>query len=116
HDVPREKFVSEALRKFAYDDNALPIAGNQTISQPFTVAYMTSALDVMPGNKVLDVGTGSGYQTAVLCKLGAEVYTIERKAELSNSARDILGKVNCKAHFKIGDGTLGWKEHAPFDR
>lgn len=114
--VPREKFISEALRKFAYDDNALPIAGNQTISQPFTVAYMTSALQVEPGNKVLEIGTGSGYQSAILCELGADVYTIERVKDLSDTAKSLLTELGYNVHFKIGDGTLGWPTEAPFDR
>src|SRR4029434_11300628 len=80
--VPREKFISDALRKFAYDDNALPIECAQTISQPFTVAYMTQALAVKPGEKVLEIGTGSGYQTAILSAMGAEVYTVERIEKL----------------------------------
>jgi len=114
--VPRERFVAEPLRKYAYEDNALPIACMQTISQPFTVAYMTMVLDVRPRVKVLEVGTGSGYQTAILCEMGAEVYSIERIHDLYESAMKLLGELGYIAVLKCGDGTLGWKEHSPFDR
>lgn len=114
--VPREKFITEALRKFAYDDNALPIEGNQTISQPYTVAIMTMLLGVQPNHKVLEIGTGSGYQTAILCELGAEVYSIERVLELYERAQKLLSTLKYKPHLKVGDGTMGWKEHSPFDR
>lgn len=114
--VPREKFVPPALRKFAYDDNALPIESMQTISQPFTVAYMTKALDVHHGDKVLEIGTGSGYQSAVLCELGAEVYTVERIENLYKSAEKLLENLGYKVHMKLDDGTLGWPENAPYDK
>jgi protein-L-isoaspartate(D-aspartate) O-methyltransferase len=114
--VPREKFISPALRKFAYDDNALPIECAQTISQPFTVAYMTQMLGVKSGNKVLEIGTGSGYQTAVLCELGTDVYTVERIERLYENAKRLLTELGYKVHFKLDDGTLGWEENAPFDR
>jgi protein-L-isoaspartate(D-aspartate) O-methyltransferase len=114
--VPREKFISAPFRKYAYEDNALPIECNQTISQPFTVAYMTMVLEVEKGCKVLEIGTGSGYQAAILSELGAEVYTIERIERLYNSAKALLHKLNYDVHFKFGDGTLGWEEHAPYDR
>lgn len=114
--VPLEKFVPEALRKYAYSDNALPIQGMQTISQPFTVAYMTQTLDIHPGDKVLEIGTGSGYQTAILCELGAKVYTVERIEDLYTSAIELLTKLGYVVHFNLGDGTLGWKENAPYDR
>lgn len=116
YNVPREKFISEALRKYAYEDNALPIECSQTISQPFTVAYMTQALDVQEGNKVLEIGTGSGYQTAILCELGAEVYTVERITKLHDNALKILNELKCNVHLKLDDGTLGWDEFAPYDR
>jgi protein-L-isoaspartate(D-aspartate) O-methyltransferase len=114
--VPREKFISAPFRKYAYEDNALPIECNQTISQPFTVAYMTSVLEVEEGNKVLEIGTGSGYQAAILSELGAEVYTIERIERLYNSAQVLLHRLHYDVRFKLGDGTLGWEEHAPYDR
>jgi protein-L-isoaspartate(D-aspartate) O-methyltransferase len=113
--VPREKFIPEALRKFAYDDNALPIAHGQTISQPYTVAIMTLASQIRKGNKVLEVGTGSGYQAAILCELGAEVYSIERIAELYESAEKLLSDSGYKVKLKIDDGSLGWEEYSPFD-
>lgn len=114
--VPREKFVPPAFRKYAYDDNALPIECNQTISQPFTVGYMTMVLKVEKGNKVLEIGTGSGYQAAILCELGAVVYSIERVEKLYISAKSLLAKLKYDVHLKLGDGTLGWDEHAPYDR
>jgi protein-L-isoaspartate(D-aspartate) O-methyltransferase len=116
YDVPREKFISGALRKFAYDDNALPIECAQTISQPFTVAYMTQALSVKPGDKVLEIGTGSGYQSAILSAMGAEVYTVERIERLYENAKKLLNELGCNAHFKLDDGTLGWEENAPYDK
>jgi protein-L-isoaspartate(D-aspartate) O-methyltransferase len=114
--VPREKFISAPFRKYAYEDNALPIECNQTISQPFTVAYMSTVLEVEEGNKILEIGTGSGYQAAILSELGAEVFTIERIEKLYNSAKVLLDKLHYNVHFKLGDGTLGWEEHAPYDR
>jgi len=114
--VPREKFVPSTFRKYAYDDNALPIECNQTISQPFTVGYMTMVLNVEKGSKVLEIGTGSGYKAAILCEIGGEVYSIERIESLYNSAKSLLAKLNYKVNLKIGDGSLGWEEHAPYDR
>ncbi len=114
--VPREKFIPPAFRKYAYDDNALPIECNQTISQPFTVGYMTMVLKVEKGNRVLEIGTGSGYQAAILCELGAEVYSIERVEKLYNSATLLLEKLGYDVHLKHGDGSVGWEEYAPFDR
>lgn len=114
--VPREKFISSALRKYAYDDNALPIECAQTISQPFTVAYMTQVLGVKKGDKVLEIGTGSGYQAAVLCELGAHVYSIERIEKLYENAKNLLSELDYNIHFKLDDGSLGWEEYAPFDK
>ena len=88
--VPREKFIDESIQAKAYEDRALPIGGDQTISQPYTVAYMTSLLDSKPGDKVLEIGTGSGYQSAVLCEMGLEVYSLERIESLYYSAKKIL--------------------------
>lgn len=114
--VPREKFIPQALRKFAYEDNALPIECSQTISQPYTVAYMTQALRVKRGNKVLEIGTGSGYQSAILSELGADVYSIERIDKLYDNALRLLRQLNYNIHLKLDDGTLGWEEFAPYDR
>lgn len=114
--VPRERFIPEGHRLFAYDDGPLPIGNGQTISQPYIVAYMTEALSLDGGEKVLEIGTGSGYAAAILAEIAAEVYTIERIEGLATMARkllDELGYVN--AHVRHGDGTLGWPEHAPFD-
>ena len=114
--VPRERFISEALRKFAYSDNALPIDCQQTISQPFTVAYMTHALEVKPGDRILEIGTGSGYQSAILCELGADMFTVERIDKLFESAGELLKELDYKVHIKLDDGTHGWIEYAPFDK
>ncbi|HMQ80646.1 MAG TPA: protein-L-isoaspartate(D-aspartate) O-methyltransferase [Ignavibacteria bacterium] len=116
YDIPREKFISDALRKFAYDDNALPIECAQTISQPFTVAYMTQVLAIKHGDKILEIGTGSGYQAAVLCKLGAEVYSVERIEKLYENASGLLRQLGYNVHLKLDDGTLGWEENAPYDK
>ena len=114
--VPREAFVPPDLVDYAYKDSALPIEVSQTISQPYIVALMTSALDLTPTDRVLEVGTGSGYSAAVLAEIAAEVYTIERHQFLADTARerlDNLGYHNIR--IKHGDGTLGWIEEAPFD-
>ncbi|MFN4355405.1 protein-L-isoaspartate(D-aspartate) O-methyltransferase [Parvibaculum sp.] len=115
--VPREKFIAATFRKQAYEDHALPIECGQTISQPYVVAYMTEQLHVGERMKVLEVGTGSGYQAAVLAKLCRRVYTIERYRTLLNDALkrfDELRLHNITA--KVGDGAKGWPEQAPFDR
>jgi protein-L-isoaspartate(D-aspartate) O-methyltransferase len=115
--VPRELFVPEALRERAYDDSALPIGSDQTISQPAMVAYICALLDLQGDERVLDVGTGSGYQAAVLAELAAEVHTIERRPELAEQARanlDVAGYGE-RVVVHVGDGTLGDPEHAPFD-
>ncbi|MBT8401397.1 MAG: protein-L-isoaspartate(D-aspartate) O-methyltransferase [Rhodothermia bacterium] len=113
--VPRHLFVDPALRSRAYWDEALPIGHGQTISQPFTVAYQTMMLDVQPGDKILEIGTGSGYQSAVLLELGAEVYSIERIQPLYERARQILGSLGYRITGKCGDGTHGWAAFAPYD-
>ncbi len=116
-EVPRHLFVQEALARQAYMDNPLPIGEGQTISQPYMVALMTELLKVEPGMKVLEIGTGSGYQAAVLGRLGADVYTVERIPGLCESARDRLrGMGLFNVHVKLDDGTLGWPSAAPFDR
>jgi protein-L-isoaspartate(D-aspartate) O-methyltransferase len=107
--VPRHLFVPEAERRDAYEDHPLPIGGGQTISQPYMVALMTSLLGVQPGQRVLEVGTGSGYQAAVLSRLAGEVYSIER-------ARSTLAELGYRnVHLRIGDGYKGWPDAAPFD-
>jgi protein-L-isoaspartate(D-aspartate) O-methyltransferase len=115
--VPRHLFVSATDREQAYRDRALPLEMDQTISQPYIVAFMTEALQVRAGDRVLEVGTGSGYQTAVLARLGAIVYTVERLGELQRSARAVLEEIAVdNVLFHVGDGSRGWAEHAPYDR
>ncbi|MBA3476697.1 MAG: protein-L-isoaspartate(D-aspartate) O-methyltransferase [Actinobacteria bacterium] len=114
--VPRELFVPEELQRRAYDDRALPIGHGQTISQPFMVATICAALDLGAHARVLDVGTGSGYQAAVLAEVAAEVVTIERVPELADRARETLvGAGYDRVEVRVGDGTLGVPERAPFD-
>ncbi len=114
--VPREAFVPMDLREFAYEDTALPIAAGQTITQPWIVAMMIEALDLKGGERVLDVGTGSGYAAAVLARIAAEVYSIERIGELANQAsRALLDQGLANVEVRVGDGSLGWPEAAPFD-
>jgi protein-L-isoaspartate(D-aspartate) O-methyltransferase len=114
--VPRELFVPEKLRDRAYDDAALPIGDGQTISQPYMVARICEALQLTGDERVLDVGTGSGYQAAVLAELAAEVHTIERIPELAEWARERLAAAGYdRVHVHLGDGTLGLPEYAPFD-
>ncbi|MBV6478233.1 MAG: Protein-L-isoaspartate O-methyltransferase [Ignavibacteria bacterium] len=114
--VKRELFVKEEFKKYAYDDIALPLNSNQTISQPYTVAFMTELLDIQKENKVLEVGTGSGYQAALLTLLGAEIYSIERIKELYDNAKRVLMENGYNVKMKNDDGTKGWAEYAPFDR
>ncbi len=114
--VPRERFVPAGQTEFAYEDSPLPIEEGQTISQPFIVAWMTAALELEPGDRVLEIGTGSGYAAAVLAHLAAQVYTIERHATLAELAQQRLaGAGYPNVIVRCGDGTLGWPEHAPFD-
>lgn len=114
--VPRHKFVPKLYAPFAYNDQPLPIGEGQTISQPYIVAFMTEQLKLKPGCRVLEVGTGSGYQAAVLSLLCREVYTIEIIPSLGEGARKVLEELEYKnVSVKIGDGYLGWEEHAPFD-
>lgn len=114
--VRRDLFVGNEFKKFAYENNALPIDSNQTISQPYTVAYMTQLLKIVPGDKVLEVGTGSGYQAAILCEMGAEVYSIERIKRLYDTTSSLLPALGYNVKFKQGDGSRGWKEHAPYNK
>ena len=114
--VPREAFLAEQLEEFAYEDSPLPIAEGQTISQPYIVAAMIEAAEVRPGDRVLDVGTGSGYAAAVLAEIADEVFTIERHKALAETARERLATLGYgNIHVRHGDGTLGWAEAAPFD-
>jgi protein-L-isoaspartate(D-aspartate) O-methyltransferase len=114
--VPRELFLPKGQRLLAYDDAPLPIGKGQTISQPFIVAYMTEALGLAGGEKVLEIGTGSGYAAAILAEIAADVYTIERIEKLAMMARGVLAELGYQnVHVRQGDGTLGWPEQAPFD-
>ncbi|KAF0156211.1 MAG: protein-L-isoaspartate(D-aspartate) O-methyltransferase [Syntrophaceae bacterium] len=114
--IPRHLFVDEGLIDQAYSDNPLPIGEKQTISQPYIVALMTQALELKGGERILEIGTGSGYQTAILAKLADRVFSIERVATLATRARKILDRLNCyNVAIRVGDGSYGWKEEAPFD-
>ncbi len=114
--IPRHLFVDEALAHRAYEDTALPIGLGQTISQPYIVARMTEALLACQPRKVLEIGTGSGYQTAVLASLVEEVYTVERLEPLMKQARRCLRELGLRnVHFRVADGSAGWPEHAPYD-
>jgi protein-L-isoaspartate(D-aspartate) O-methyltransferase len=114
--IPRHLFVEEAMMDQAYNDNPLPIGEKQTISQPYIVALMTEALALTGKEKVLEIGTGSGYQTAILAQLADRVCTIERVASLAGGARKILDYLNAfNVAIRVGDGTYGWNEEAPFD-
>ena len=116
-EVPRHEFVPEHLRTQAYGDHALPIAGGQTISQPYVVARMTELLAVGPGHSVLEIGTGTGYQTAVLARLARVVYSLERVPELAREAIARMRELGCdNVKIQVFDGTVGWSEVAPFDR
>ena len=113
--VPRQLFIDESMEHMAYDDKPLPIASGQTISQIYTVAMQTSLLQLNEGDSVLEIGTGSGYQTAVLCELGYKVYSIERHQELYHIAQQNLGRLNYKAELIHGDGFKGLPLHAPYE-
>ena len=115
--VPRHQFIGAEHLDEAYDDHPITIGFGQTISQPYIVAFMTEALDLAPGHRVLDVGTGSGYQTAVLAELAGEIYSIERIPELAERARQTLDDLGYhNVHVRTGDGYAGWPEYAPYDR
>jgi len=114
--VPRHRFIEEAFRDRAYGDHSLPIGGGQTISQPYMVALMTESLALKGSERVLEIGTGSGYQTGVLAELAARVYSVERIAVLADRARRLLASLGYRnILIKVFDGTFGWKEEAPFD-
>lgn len=112
--VPRHLFIDTALSHRAYEDTALPIEMGQTISQPFTVAKQTELMDVESGDKVLEIGTGSGYQAAILCEMGARVFSVERHDKLYDRSREILYKLGYRPTLKCGDGTMGWSAYAPY--
>lgn len=113
--VNREEFVGDDMKRYAYENNALPISNDQTISQPYTVAFMTELLNVKKGDKILEIGTGSGYQAAILAQMGAEVYSIERIKPLFEEGKRNLEKQNYKVKMKCADGSIGWYEYSPFD-
>lgn len=114
--VPREEFVRPEMTEQAYDDHPLPIDEGQTISQPYMVAFMAESLELSPADRVLEIGTGSGYSAAVLSRLVAEVYTVEHFSGLAASASERLQRLGCdNIRIFVGDGTLGWPEHAPYD-
>ena len=113
--VPRHEFVPPAIRSLAYGDHPLPVGHGQTISQPYIVAFMSEVLDVHPGMKVLEVGTGSGYQAAVLAEIGARVFTVEIFEALATEARARLRRLGYDVAVRHADGNLGWPEEAPFD-
>ena len=115
--IPRHLFLDSAFSEYAYIDEAFPIAAGQTISHPYTVAFQTQLLDIQPMDKVLEIGTGSGYQTAVLVAMGAEVFTIERQKELFDFSKIILKKINFEPRYQTyGDGYKGLPTYAPFDK
>jgi protein-L-isoaspartate(D-aspartate) O-methyltransferase len=113
--VERHLFLPKALESHAYRDVALPIGFGQTISQPFTVAYMTQELKLEKGAKVLEIGTGSGYQAAILVEMGMRVFSIERQFDIYARTREFFDQKHIQALLKLGDGTIGWEEFAPFD-
>lgn len=115
--IPRHLFLDSSFESFAYQDKAFPILADQTISQPYTVAYQTQLLEIKPGDKVLEIGTGSGYQTAVLMEMQAEVYSVERQNELFKKTKLFLPKLGYRPRYLgFGDGYKGLPDHAPFDK
>ena len=115
--IPRHLFLDSSFESFAYQDKAFPILADQTISQPYTVAYQSQLLEIKAGQKVLEIGTGSGYQTAMLLELGAEVYTVERQHELFKKTKLFLPKLGYRPKYmSFGDGYKGLPEYAPFDK
>ncbi len=114
--VDRTLFVPDALKIHAYKNSALPIGFGQTISQPYTVAFMTQALSIKKDDKVLEIGTGSGFQAAILTAMGAKVFTIERNLEIYNRTLLLFDKLPFRIMMRYGDGTIGWNEFAPYDK
>jgi len=113
--IPRHMFIDTALHNRAYEDTALPIGMKQTISQPYTVARQSELLQINTGDKILEIGTGSGYQAAVLCEMGAKVFTVERHAYLHDHAKLLLHALGYSFRSKCGDGTEGWSAYGPYD-
>ncbi|KAB1154398.1 protein-L-isoaspartate(D-aspartate) O-methyltransferase [Flavobacterium luteum] len=114
--IPRHLFLNSSFDDFAYQDKAFPIGAGQTISQPYTVAFQSQLLEIKKGHKILEIGTGSGYQTAVLCAMGANVYSVERQNELFKQTSALLPKLGIRPkHLSFGDGYKGLPNHAPFD-
>ncbi len=114
--VPRHRFIGKGLQSSAYGDHPLPIGEGQTISQPYMVALMTQCLGLRGGERILEIGTGSGYQAAILAGIASEVFTVERVASLSKKAEAVLGELGyTNIHFLVGDGTRGWPDNAPYD-
>ena len=114
--IPRHLFLDNAFLEYAYQDKAFPIGADQTISHPYTVAFQSELLDVQAGERVLEIGTGSGYQTCVLLEMGAKVFSIERQKELFSKTKRLLPKLGYFPKVKYGDGYLGWPEFQPFDK
>lgn len=114
-EVPREQFLSAGLEHQAYEEKALPIGFNQTISHPYTVAKMTELLQIKSGYKILEIGTGSGYQAAILCAMKANIFTVEIESELAQQAKKKLNSLSYSFVSKTGDGSIGWKAYAPYD-
>jgi protein-L-isoaspartate(D-aspartate) O-methyltransferase len=114
--VEREKFIPSGVRQHAYKDIALPIGYGQTISQPYTIAVMTEALQIKKVDKVLEIGTGSGYQAALLYEMGAKVYSIERHIDIYNEVLKRFEKLSIRVHCRCSDGSMGWESYAPFDK
>jgi protein-L-isoaspartate(D-aspartate) O-methyltransferase len=114
--IPRHLFLNSSFEDYAYQDKAFPIGAGQTISQPYTVAFQSQLLEIQKDHKILEIGTGSGYQTAVLCLMGAKVYSVERQSELFKQTQVLLPKVGIRPkHLSFGDGYKGLENHAPFD-
>ncbi|MBK8947146.1 MAG: protein-L-isoaspartate(D-aspartate) O-methyltransferase [Ignavibacteriae bacterium] len=113
--VPRHDFVQQIMISHAYKDVALPIGYGQTISQPYTVAVMTEALKLKPNDKVLEIGTGSGYQAAILKQMGMQVFSIERNEQIYKKVQSLFDEKSIRVYCKCGDGTIGWNEHSPFN-
>jgi protein-L-isoaspartate(D-aspartate) O-methyltransferase len=116
HKVPRHLFIHKDFRSHAYQDKAFPIGEGQTISQPYTVAYQTQLLHIEPNDKVLEIGTGSGYQAAILIEMGAKLISIERQEKLFEKTRRLLYSLNYKGEFILGDGSKGYESAAPFNK
>ena len=114
--LPRELFINPSLSARAYEDTALPIEFNQTISQPYTVAYMTELIQVKTGDKILEIGTGSGYQACILELLGAKVYSVERIEGLFAKTKVLLEELNSSISLRLADGTIGWSSYQPYDK